>query len=465
MPPPVRAPEKTLAVPQAVSDGTTELKLLLQRPVRLLALSKHLVSSIYYLIMTYLYVTLSATSKRALQAYAPTAMVAVMGSFALLHVYGLFRTCRGAPTKTWFWSKHTFWPALCASSSSRLMFFHFVDVLCQSYQAYHVSEYLVDRTSAFSFAFFVSLNCLITPWFLVSKHKVVQESVVPLVQSLLGFILSTLFQAFVFIAPALYFSLSVAHQYDDQFNARIMLVSRYMLVSSPLDLVTKVFIQLSSYAALRKLVESIHVVPHVGHPKLGTNMSKHFQLEFYTNRSRLVYAVCVSCWGLGILGLSITANWNRSTCPTTCVYEFYPWSSFTRECAYVEINCAKQNTPGDTINSFLEPSQLGLRLFCIDIRRCALRNGISMANFVPFQHLYGLYISFSNMTQWTHDPTASAARFPESLTAFRISYSDLAVIPAVLAPAPPNLVYLLIEGTEISAIPNEYFQAWAKVSI
>ncbi|KAF0701159.1 Aste57867_8347 [Aphanomyces stellatus] len=65
---------------------------------------------------------------------------------------------------------------------------------------------------------------------------------------------------------------------------------------------------------------------------------------------------------------------------------------------------------------------------------------------------------------WTHDPTASAARFPESLTAFRISYSDLAVIPAVLAPAPPNLVYLRIEGAEISAIPDEYFQAWASVT-
>ncbi|KAF0696448.1 Aste57867_12799 [Aphanomyces stellatus] len=445
---------------QANNDDAVQLKLLFRRPVRLLAVSKHLLSGIYYLIMSYLYATLSASNEKASQAFAPTAMVAVMGLFVGLHIFGLLRSCQGQAPRSRLWSRHS-WPVYCLSTSTRLMIFHFLDVLCQSYQAFRVSEYLVDRTSAFSFAFFVSLNCLITPWFLVSKHIVVQESVVPLIQSLLGFVLSTLFQAYVVLVPVVYYTLSVSHQYDDKLNTRIVLLSRWILVTSTLDFVTKVIIQFSSYVALRQLVESINV-PLRSTSSQTTPMAKYFQLEFNHNRNRLVYAVGMSFAGVALLGTSAAANWGRHRCPTTCVFELAPWWTSTCECAYVEINCVMQNTRGDTIDSFLQPSQLGSRVFCIDIRQCALSTGIPVALFAPYQNLFGLYISFSNMTQWL--PDSNSTPFPDSLAAFRIYYSNLTAIPEVLAMIPPNLVYLRLEGAAITTIPDEYFKAWAGVT-
>ncbi|KAF0716002.1 Aste57867_3078 [Aphanomyces stellatus] len=445
------------------STVTTQLKLVLRSPVHVFAIVKHVASILVSFTFLAFYATSSTANARSLHTYAPEVMIATTAGFAVLHMYGLSRIWRVVgPRNTWFqvW-RHPNFNSL--AGPLQLTLFHFADVSCQSYQAYHASQYIVDSASAFGFSVVVSLNCLVTPWFLLTKHKYVQRSLVPLLQSIFGFLLSTIFQIYVLIAPALYYLFAYAHQNDDKFNIRLLLLSRWMVVSSPLDLVTKVAIQLFSYSALRKLVDSVNV-PHLTMQSMSPlgPVSQHFYLEFHHHRSQILYAVFASIWGGSLLYVSFAANWRRQTCPATCIYQLAPWWSSECACAYVEINCASKNTSGDSIDSFLLPHELGTRVMCINVRRCALPQGIPMVTLAPFQDLYALYISFSNMTGWSSDPN-SAITLPDSLTSLRIRYSNLTSVPTLLARVPPNLVYLRLEGAPITTIPDAYFHAWANV--
>ncbi|KAF0682303.1 Aste57867_25559 [Aphanomyces stellatus] len=85
-----------------------------------------------------------------------------------------------------------------------------------------------------------------------------------------------------------------------------------------------------------------------------------------------------------------------------------------------------------------------------------------MVTLPPFQDLYALYISFSNMTGWSSDSN-SAITLPDSLTSLRIRYSNLTSVPTLLARVPPNLVYLRLEGAPITTFPDAYIHAWANV--
>ncbi|KAF0696185.1 Aste57867_13045 [Aphanomyces stellatus] len=450
--------------PRQLSAGTVEIKQLFHRPVRLLALVKHITSSICFALLCYIYVMLSATNTRALQVFSPTSMGGVVAFLAVLNTYGLVRTCQvRAPRSRLYYRDETSSFYKYISPSSQLMLFHSVDVFCQSFQAYRVSEYFVDRRTSFLFALVVSLNCLVTPWFLLSKHKVVRMSVVPLVESLVGFVLSILFPLVVAILPALATNFSQIEQSDNKFNMRMVLLSRWVLISSPLDLATKVAIQLSSYNSLRKLVESMNIPKQINIPKDLASDHQHsrFQLEFHHHRASTAYVLCVFLWGVALLTTSIAANWFRISCPSTCDFEISPWWTTTCECAYVEINCAKLNVSGESIDRFLRPNELGEQLICIDVRRCALPQGIPPSTLAPFQRLFSLIISYSNMTEWSNGPDNTG--LPLSVTNLFISYSNLTSTPTILASVPANLAYLLIEGAAINSILDSYIVAWATV--
>ncbi|KAF0696187.1 Aste57867_13047 [Aphanomyces stellatus] len=86
-----------------------------------------------------------------------------------------------------------------------------------------------------------------------------------------------------------------------------------------------------------------------------------------------------------------------------------------------------------------------------------------METLASFQRLYGIYISFCNMIEWSPDANSTVG-LPASLTALRLRYTNLTAVPTVLAVVPPNLVYLRLESMPISTIPNIYFKAWANIS-
>ncbi|KAF0701014.1 Aste57867_8460 [Aphanomyces stellatus] len=454
------------------SLATLELQRLFHRPVRVLATFKHLISSIYFASMLYVYLITSPSDIRTVQVFAPITVGAVMGFLSLLHLYGLACVCldrrctRHRPT--------TKRPSVLVNTTTQLMLFHLLDVFCQSYQAYHNSHYLLDRGSAFGFVVVVALNCLATPWFLLSKHKLVQQSAVPFVESVFGFFLSTLFQCYVFLYPALLYTLRYQTlRYDNTFTTRLLLITRGVIVSSPLDLVTKIVIQVSSYVALRRLVTSVQgqTIQPISRSSalLSTSrLSQHFQLQFDQSRVRVAYALGSGLWAIVMLTTSIAANWFRHPCPDTCVLQVSPWWSPACQCNFVQINCALKRVLGDSIDDQLDPAVLGNTIYCLHVRRCALPHGIPMATLAPFPHLFSLHISFSNMTSWAPDPppspSADPVGFPPSLTTLSIRFSQLKTIPLILASVPANFAYLALEDADIRTIPDSFVHAWANVT-
>ncbi|KAF0701015.1 Aste57867_8461 [Aphanomyces stellatus] len=462
------------------SLATLQLLSCFQRPVRILATLKHFVSCLYFLIMCFLYFTTSPTDSRAMLAYAQTPVGVLMGVFAALHFHGLVQaTCRRRRRSTAGGSFRGGWSILARhlAPSTQLALFHGCDVMCQSYQAYHNSFYLVDRMSAFGFSVVVALNCMVTPWFLLSRHKVIHASVVPLVESFLGFLVSTLFQSVVFLAPAIRFTIDHHVKHDTPFTTRLILLGRCMLVSSPLDLVTKFAIQFSSYATLHKLVQSFaagahrpaKTSPSTAHDSTtSSRVQTHFQLDFRHHRLLVVYALASTTWGIALVSYSATATWHREACPATCLYAFAPWWTSTCQCGYVMLNCdaTMSNDTDDVVvvDALLRPDQLGTMLFCIDIQRCALPHGIPLATLAPFQNLYDLHITFSNMTDWEPGPLVSTdAKFPPSLMALSIRYSKLTVVPTIFRTLPVNMAYLRLEGASIPAIPDTFYRAWETI--
>ncbi|KAF0684354.1 Aste57867_23667 [Aphanomyces stellatus] len=483
---------------------TTQLALVFHRPILALAIVKHLICGLYFAMSAAMYLIANPVDLRAGQAYMPNVCIVILVAFALLHVDGILRALRRddagrdtsssvrGPTMLSMRPPWTMPPP-----STQLLVCHVLDVLCQSFQAYRMSFYLVHRVQALVFVSVVSCYCLVTPWFLFAKHAFVRKTLVVVVDSYLGFFVSTVFPLYVFFVELLLMTLVDPNRQNDVRLVTVnLLVTRYFMVSSTLDLVTKFVIQFSSYWALRRMVNSMHtaalrrhikphVVVHVTQPSTvavsplsshrtllapGTStavvvarreLAENFRLTFHTRRTLLVYVACNLVWGVALLTSAFVATYARGPCPDTCVYATAPWFDLTCHCVHVELNCAARGIAGTTVDALLDPHALGPSLFNIQIRRCALPHGVPPALLTPFQSLYGIFLEFTNMTDWPSDPHNP---LPDTVTAIEVRVSNLTAVPDVLMHVPASLVYLLLEDAPISTIPDAYFVAWANVS-
>ncbi|KAF0701008.1 Aste57867_8454 [Aphanomyces stellatus] len=471
------APRVSITTIQSLT--TIQLTHALRKPTHVVAITKHAISALYFATMCVLYFTTLPQDLRALHAYVPQVVGVVNGCFALLHGHGLFRTwCCRRRRRRHTHRRRRRWIS-CSSLSRvspfvRLALPHWINVGCQTYQAYCMSRFLVDRTSAFGFASLVAFNCLVTPWFLFARHKIVRETLVLLLNSFLGFFLSTVFPILVFVRYAVVLVLvNKNYRNDLPFSTVVLMAGQYVVVSSPLDFATKTILQVTSYHALTDLVETLDVgamapaLHPVGLVSPATtieswSLSEHFTLEL-RGAARLVYVGCMCGWGLVVLAVAGVATYHRAPCPDTCLLQVAPWFDTSCQCAHVELNCATRNISSDSIESYLDATQLGQSMFVFDIRRCGLPRGIRLATLAPYTRLFGLHIAFTNMSSWPLDDTSFG--LPPSLTSFQIRYSNLTAIPDVLATAlPPNLVFLHIESAPITAIPEFIFADWGHVS-
>ncbi|KAF0685296.1 Aste57867_22784 [Aphanomyces stellatus] len=448
------------------SATSIQVRSALRQPTQCVALVKHSISGLYYATVSAIYVFSLPQDLRALQAYAPLPVSIINAVFALLHLYGFVDTCiPRLRRRLALPSSNVLLPKL--PLAVQLSFFHFVDVSCQSYQAYRMSFYLVNRTASFGFTALVALNCLVTPWFLLIQHKVARKALVLLASSLIGFVVSTIFPIFVFLIPAAHFNfINRSLRNSPTFLTGGILASRYAIVSSPLDLATKTVLQASSLFALRNLVHFVGVLDSPSMSDVPSSVSLQSLVSPATlshgrrKRPILTYVAFNLVWGTTLLVISVVSNFHRNACPDTCLLEIAPWFDMSCQCAAFELNCAMRNISGDTIESQLGSLQLGRLLVYMDIRRCSIPNGISTDTLAPFQQLLGLHIAFSNMTQWPRE----GAGLPESLTTIQIRYSNLTSVPDVLASVSPNLVYMRIESAPIASIPDSIHLAWANIS-
>ncbi|ETW00300.1 hypothetical protein H310_07673 [Aphanomyces invadans] len=462
-------PTRAVAVRQLHRRGSSELASVIQTPTYALARTKDLISAVYYAITCGVYVGANAQQQSVLHAYAPPVVATINFVMALLHVYGMAQTFRLPSRRKRCCGRHIdLLKKYLPRRSIQLPLFHAIDVLCQSYQAYRLSFFMVHRDQAFIFTIVVSLYCLVTPWFLFARDSFARQSTILLLNSALGFFLSVGFPLCAFIVQMIrLLAYDHASKKPDKFLAATVLLSRQMAVSSLSDLVTRTITQLSSYAALRRLVQSVQIFPSLQSTSTSVReppqkIRESFHLTFRSRRPLIVYLMVNIAWGTSLVSLTTAATFFRTPCPGICVQETAPWFDTACHCAYVEINCALQGIPGDSLDAMLAPSLVGTDVFYLDVRRCALPHGISLATLSPFQNLYAIVIYFSSMTDW---PVRSEdERFPSSLTVLHIRGSQLTEVPPVLLHLPPSMALLRLHDSPIRSIPDKFFTAWAGLS-
>ncbi|KAH9122253.1 hypothetical protein LEN26_008806 [Aphanomyces euteiches] len=461
---------------QQYSFRTLQLNQLFLTPTLVLARVKHFVCGVYFALYCFLYAVTTPSDLAVVQAYQPALVGVVMGCLGFLHIVGFVRTfrrhrrVRTEATGSQMLQKLTRGQVLgrWLTESKQLPLFHFIDVACQSYQAYRMSFYLVDHAAAFSFAAVTSLSCLVIPWFLFASHRFVRKSLVFFLASLISFVLATGFPLGLFIARVIqYLFIEAKLAQDATFATTLILLGRYLLVTSPMDFLTKVALQLSSFVAVYRLAN----LSRRGHarivstPSSKAHLCHSFELQFTNNRRLILYLVANLVWGICILGCAGSAMWNRQVCPSHCVLTIAPLLDHSCRCIYVDVNCA--NMPAainSTMENLLNPDRIGTSLFILIVSRCPLRRGIPLRLLASFPQLYSISIFFSNMTQWPRD---DAFNLPDTLFVISIRYSNLTQVPDIVCGdrVPRNLMTLRLEGTSaLSYIPPSCINTWTKVS-
>ncbi|CAK4713620.1 unnamed protein product [Aphanomyces euteiches] len=493
------------------SSLTIQLRHVLLPPTFVVVRLKHIVCAFYFGLLGSLYVTVDATQLRTTDAYAPRLVGALTLAFALLHLHGLVLTWRPHDTRLfgslfscrWKWRSPI-------------------------YQAYNMSFYLVDTRVSFVFAFVLSLFCLLSPWLVLSKNPFLRRSLLLLVDSYFGFFLSTGFPFLLLLVYTIRIVfLDRNLQNDLPTVKKTLLFHKYIVTSSPMDLVTKIIIQLSSYTSVRRLFVTMRIArkgspsppkaplssppspPFIPWTPLRNSVdrplkltstsfsplfpsnrrfastpasvdfsilasfqsqgglrlvSQTFGISFHKKRRHLISYLAVNLIiGTTLLSSAVVATWWRRPCPSSCLLSVAPWFDLACHCVHVDLNCALSPlVDGDTIESLLDPDEIGADLFMLHVKRCRLLDGISLKTLQPFQNIYGIAIYFSNMTQWNLD---NELTLPDSLRLLHIRGSNLTQIPDVLRRVSVNLLFLRLESSPIQDLPDSFPAAWTSVSI
>ncbi|CAK4683316.1 unnamed protein product [Aphanomyces euteiches] len=434
-------------------DSTLVPRINFSKPTLFLARFKHAFCAIYFTLYCMLYMVSTPRDLQAIQAYQPKLVGVLMGFLGLLHAYGLVRTFRRRRRSSPAAAKGP-WPSvLCVQTfakwlteSKQLPLFNSIEVVCHSYQAYRMSFYLVDHMAAFSFAAVTSLYCLVIPWCLFASDTFVRKSLVSFIASALSFVLATAFPIGLYMSRAFqYVFVDPQLRLDSAFITTIMVLGRYLVVSSPLDLMTKLTQQLLSFLAVCRLADLLRP------PRTSTTTTTSaiesrarlidsFGLQFTNHRLLILYLVVNLVWGAVILLCAGLAMWKREICPSTCVLGVAPWFDVQCNCVYSFVNCAttQATDANGTMDDVFNPDLMGTSLLNVLIARCPVRDGIPVELLVPFKDLYSITILFSNMTQW---PAPGTSKLPDSLSMLSIRYSNLTTIPDIVCGShvPSNL--------------------------
>ncbi|CAK4681891.1 unnamed protein product, partial [Aphanomyces euteiches] len=107
------------------------------------------------------------------------------------------------------------------------------------------------------------------------------------------------------------------------------------------------------------------------------------------------------------------------------------WDS-TCQCMFVHVNCVQTNS--QDVDSALQTSQLGVKLYAIQVSQCDLVDGIANATLHQFPALSYVAILFTKTKAWD-------GQLPNSISFFTASDNMFATVPAILdRELPPSLV-------------------------
>ncbi|KDO33368.1 hypothetical protein SPRG_02175 [Saprolegnia parasitica CBS 223.65] len=363
---------------------------------------------------------------------------------------------------------------------------HLCNLVSFSYQGKRMADRTTDPTLSFVFGIGVATYALGSPWLLFQTNSFLRRTSLLAFSCAFGFLLSTVLSTLLFLSSMLAFFLDTAssdgiNYYEWQ--TKMILFNRYVVVSSFGDLVVKLLPHATSYMTLELLAHSLDHAIHIPAAKLRPIQAKWvppqrlngrrtfgftfivkrypklWDFDFSKRYALKSYLVVCMLWGLTIAVVAVTSTWCRAPCPPECKLQVTSWFSSSCDCVFYRLNCAQQQLLGRTIASAIPPS-IGASLFFLNVVRCALPDGPTPELFARFPNLFGLAIEFSNLSEWAIPPTA----IPQTLMQLELRHSSLASVPTVLrdlAPL-PNLLHLALVGSQIAHVPQSVWATWAK---
>ncbi|KAF0705403.1 hypothetical protein As57867_007028, partial [Aphanomyces stellatus] len=338
--------------------------------VSLFAKLKHTICAVYFAIQVVIFVKFGPTDIRNLRVFDPIVMAGSFAALALLHVLFLSLGPRTTPWMTWHplrWASRitsfdSVRPRLWLgyiSDDTALAAFNVFEVVCQSYQLVSLMAVVVDAWFVTSFATVVVLHCFVTPWLFYNQTTSRDHTLlVGWTSSLFSFCLSCLFPFVGICLPALeYLLVNPAIGNDPLWISRIILMSRAIVASSPLDFATKIVMDVATLVSLRRLTHvlatysSATIAPTTSRRQLSTSSSSitcrsptHSVAKASipaANRRPLAIALLVVLvtWGAALTILLLRTSFFRTACPPTCVAHATPLLDLTCRCKYVHVNC------------------------------------------------------------------------------------------------------------------------------
>ncbi|OQR92782.1 hypothetical protein ACHHYP_03213 [Achlya hypogyna] len=359
---------------------------------------------------------------------------------------------------------------------------HLCNLVSFSYQGKRMADRTTSTALSFLFTLGVSAYALASPWLLFQTNGFLRRTSLLALSCSFSFLLSTVLSTLVFLPSLLAFVLNAAPATTNiyEWQTRMILFNRYVVVSSFGDLVVKLLPHATSYLTLELLADSLDRAPRIPAAKLRPIQAKWvlparlrnrhaFGLVFVIQKypklwdadfsKRYVlksYLVVCLFWGCTVAIVAIQSTWFRAPCPPECVLTVSSWFSTACDCVFYRLNCARQGVA--TVDDAIPPS-IGSALFFLNIVRCALPEGPSPALLARFPALFGLAIEYSNLSEWAIAPAA----LPPTLMQIEVRHSALTAVPKVLQnlTALPYMVRIALVGSRIDAVPLDIWRTWA----
>ncbi|KDO23257.1 hypothetical protein SPRG_11187 [Saprolegnia parasitica CBS 223.65] len=501
------APTKWLAKPfeateEFSGDETIQaLKECLQCPILCFCLLKHVLSTIFFCVMSISLLTLTPNEAATLQIYSPSATTVYDLVSAVGHGYAIveliYQYLWRLEPKTQARPRSGLWRQCLnriQQSRTATCWCQLLEISAQSYQAWSLSYMVSSMPVVALYTACIALNAILSPWLLCSRIAYVHRTLRLFINGVFGFTLNTGFPLIELVPRLLKRRLTPrAHisqlRNDPLWITTIVLYTRGFNATTGVGLIVKIVSTLLNFWTLRLLVSSIwgnpkrkpvsfklgprlsQVIPSpgIGPPEQEVSLRRNSRIvslaqlpqarywNFRISGTSKVLCTIMGAWGALLFAATglLIAQPPSALCPSDCLLHVTPLFHLSCDCVYYRHVCEKNAS--SNLTALMSPSRLGDDLFFLEIVHCALPNGLPPALLLPFESLLAVRILHSNMTAYD----VSARFLPTSLVYLEIRYSQLTQVPAIVATAlPPNLMYLALDGNAIKHVPRETLAAW-----
>ncbi|CAK4593253.1 unnamed protein product [Aphanomyces euteiches] len=387
------------------------------------AMFKHAIITLYLTTQGILNATQDDAEKRAGYVYKAKTVALVFFVLSLLHICSIFHICwrlrckakplkrpskplaqvkvhpkasttGGGQASSFRWTM---------SYSNLIVLFNLVEIMCQSYEAIEFAAKVPDRTIVGLYVFLVVLHAVLTPLLFVFRHSVAKVLLTNVVLSWISLALSSLIHFFALIVPLLYYKFVDSNVAKEPlWLTKFVLYVQYNTVTTPVDFGAKSVMQLGALVTLWRL-QAVGIKYFSKPPdrqEIATNsaIAGTTATSKRVHRGLSIYLACSVLWGVGLFGSLLQALWIRQPCPPTCQAALMNLWDSTCQCMFVHVNCVQTNS--QDVDSALQTSQLGVKLYAIQVSQCDLVDGIANATLHQFPALSYVSIQFTKTKAW-----------------------------------------------------------------